>query len=616
MQQPPIQDYAIIGDGRSAALISRLGSIDWLCWPRFDSPACFSSLLDPEKGGRFSIRPTGRSLVDRRYLPGTNVLETSFHLPDGEVSLVDFMPVASEEEKAGELLPDHDLVRLLVCEEGTAEIEVEFAPAPGFGLDPRPLKASAGPMGIRTRAGRGMLIFRSDAGDALRVEGRAARGKLVLREGEAVVFSLSYSQEGPAVLFPLPSYRDALERTVAWWRSWSSKMKYEGPYREQVLRSALALKLLIYAPSGAVIAAPTTSLPEEPGKEKNWDYRFCWLRDASFMLRALFGLGFRDEAEAFMSWLLHSTRLTHPRLRVLYNVYGETSGKETNLPLRGYRGARPVRVGNLAETQLQLDVYGEVLDAAAQFIYQGGTFDRETARMLTGFGDYVCQNWRLPDEGIWEVRTGRRHHTHSRVLCWAAMDRLVELCVKGFMHPAAPTSKYWSVRQEIRQDVETHGWNEDKQSYISVYGTPHVDSVLLLFPWYGFEDASSPRMRSTYARVQEELSAGDGLLYRYRTMGGDREGAFGVCSFWAAEYLARGGGSVEDARRLFTRLLRYANDVGLYAEEIDPDGGAALGNFPQGFTHVGVINAAIAIEERIVGQRKLPHHVLPRRERR
>lgn len=599
-----------MGDGRSAALISKAGSVDWLCWPRFDSPAFFSSLLDEEKGGRFSLRPTAVHATSRRYLPHTNVLETTFLTSGGKITCTDFMPVASEEEKRRELMADHELIRLVVCEAGEVELEVEVLPRPAYGLAPPRLRRVHPRLGASWRVGRGMARLRSEPPSVLAPDRGALRGRLRMRAGESVVFSLTYSQEAPATLPPLDVARETLARTIAWWRSWVGRMTYDGPYREEVARSALTLKLLIYAPSGAVIAAPTTSLPEEPGGEKNWDYRFCWLRDASFTVRALFGLGYQREAEAFLSWLLHTTRLTHPRLQVLYDVYGETSGRERVLPLRGYRGARPVRVGNGAADQLQLDIYGEVIDAAAQFVHQGGRFDRDTRDLLVGMGNFVCENWRRADQGIWEVRVGRHHHTHSRVLCWTALNRLVELCAGGHIDPG-PRERFESARERIRRDVETNGWSEARQSYVSVYGTEHIDSVLLLLPWYGYADAGAERMVRTYRRIVRELSVGDGLLLRYRAMGGAREGAFGLCSFWAVDYLARGGGTLREAEEVFTHLLAAANDVGLYGEEIHPGTLDALGNFPQGFTHVGLINAALALRGRALGEPLPPQHDVP-----
>lgn len=611
MPQPAIQDYAVIGDCRSAALVSRQGSIDWLCWPRFDSPSLFGAILDEARGGSFRIAPTERHLIERSYLPRTNVVQTRFRTEQGTLTLLDLMPVASEEEKERLLLPDHELLRLVRCEEGEVEIEIHYDPRPRFGQIERPL-VSHGQFGLWIDDGsKGQLVLRSSV--ALEIKGRGARARVVLREGEELVFQLSFTQEAPAVFPPLEEAPAAVERTVSWWRSWVGRMRYDGPYREQVIRSALTLRLLIYAPSGAVVAAPTSSLPEQIGGDKNWDYRYCWLRDASFTVRALFGLGFHGEAEAFVSWLLHSTRLSRPRLNVLYDVYGETPACEREIDLAGYRGSRPVRIGNAAKDQLQLDVYGEVIDAVAQYIYQGGELDKETGRMLIAFGNYVCDNWDRPDEGIWEVRSGRYPHVHSRVLCWTALDRLIELHRKGHVF-RAPEERFVRVRRRIRQDVIRHGWNPEVKSYVQVVGTDHVDAALLLFPWYGFEPAGSWRMRKTYERIRRLLEADGHLFYRYATHGGRDEGAFGISSFWAAEYLARGGGSLDEAREAFEGLLRFGGELSLCSEEVDPQSGEALGNFPQGFTHVGLINAALAIHERMQGIKAIPHHVQRQRE--
>ena len=599
-----IGDHAVIGDGRSAALVARDGTIDWLCWPRFDSPAVLARLLD-RRGGAFATAPVGPFRVARRYLPGTNVLETRFAAPGAELTLLDCMPVAEEETSARALLPERELLRIARCERGEVELEVSLDARPGFGKAPRRWR-DAGELGFQLRTGRELFVLRAEPRLALGPDGGVA-GCVRLRAGQSARFSLTHATEAPAVLPPLGARaEEALARTVALWRAWAGRIHYQGPFREAVIRSALVLKLLAYAPSGAILAAATTSLPEQLGGALNWDYRYCWLRDASLTARALFGLGFDEEAQAFAGWLLHSTRLTRPALGVLYDVYGRPSPPERALDLEGYAGSRPVRVGNAARGQLQLDVYGEVVDAAAQLVRRGIALDRETGRMLASFGRYVCEHWREPDEGIWEPRGGRHQQTYSKVLCWVALDRLLELQRGGHLVRADP-QRLARERDRIRDAVEREGWSEELQSYTQTFGGREVDAALLRLSWYGYLPPSSPRMRSTARRVQQELGAGRGLLYRYRRAPAWREGAFGICGFWAAEHLALGGGSAEEAASRIEGLLAFANDVGLFAEEIDPDTGEALGNFPQAFTHLGLVNACLTLQDRLTGREQLGH---------
>ncbi|MFL5534108.1 MAG: glycoside hydrolase family 15 protein [Gemmatimonadales bacterium] len=616
-----IGDYAAIGDGRSLALVGRDGSIDWLCWPRFDSPSLFGRMLDPS-AGHWRIAPVAPFRTERRYIEDTNVLQTRFITEAGTVVLIDLMPVCSEKEKEDLLLPEREVLRLIECEQGEVEIEWSFEPRPGYGLR-TPAVRQAGQLGLRAETGAGLVNLRTD----LPLEfssGGIAGGRARLSSGTTAHSSLTFAAEGPAVLPPLGERSHAaLSRTVQWWQRWASTARYDGPCREAVIRSVLALKLMVFSPSGAVRAAPTSSLPERIGGPFNWDYRFCWLRDASLTVRALTGLGYMDEAHAFVNWLLHATRLTRPELRVLYDVYGNMPPDERTLDrLAGYRGSRPVRIGNLAVEQRQLDVYGEVIDAVTHFVQVGGSLDRETQRVLRGWGEYICRHWDEPDEGIWEPRTGRANHTHSRVLSWVALDRLLQLHAKDHVR-WAPRAKFEDNREAIRRQVETRAWNPSLKSYVAEAEGDRVDATLLLLAWYGFESATSERMRQTYQRIRERLGAGDGLLYRYQRIKepekeGDpvspSEGAFGICSFWAVEYLALGGGSVDEARQLFERLCGYANDVGLFAEEIDPATGAALGNFPQAFTHVGLINAAISLARRLEGETPMPRQVPEKRE--
>jgi len=601
-----IGDYAVIGDCRSVALVSRAGSIDWLCWPRFESPSLFAALLDREKGGRFMLRPTGRFNAARRYVGDTNVLETTFRTAQGVLRLTDFMPVDSEENKRRTLWADHQILRIVECVQGEVEIEVYCDPRPDYARR-YPLLRDRGHLGIYYEDRGRVFILRSELPLALSADGTAACARLVLRQGERRCLSAVYTEGEPAFIPPLGQEAERrLQASLRWWEEWASRCAYDGPYRNAVMRSALCLKLMAYAPSGAVVAAPTTSLPESLGGVRNWDYRYCWLRDASLTLQSLYDLGYRHEAEAFLSWLLHTTQMSLPELQILYDVYGETRLAEHELDhLAGFAGSRPVRIGNDARSQLQLDIYGEVLDAVYEFIRRGGRLDRATARMLMGLGETVCRRWQEPDDGIWELRGGRRPHTHSRAMCWVALDRLLKLHEENYLR--VPVRRYTETRDAIRDQIERRGYNENLQSYVSVLDGDDVDASLLLLGRYGYADPASERLRRTCARIQERLGH-DGLLYRYLADCDGLppgEGAFGICSFWAVDCKARQG-DVDGAVVIFEHVLTYANDLGLFAEEIDPGTGALLGNFPQAFTHVGLIDAALTLAQAHQGKRREP----------
>jgi len=614
VNQPSIADYAIIGDCRSAALVSRFGSIDWLCWPRFDSGSWFSALLDEDKGGRWRISPAQPFESHRRYRENSNVLETSFETATGAIRIHDAMSVASDDEPSGLQLPEHEIVRLVECTRGEVDVATVFEPRPRYATKPPRLR-SRGKLGFWVDVGSHCLFLRTDA--QLTAKGDSVLGRQRLRAGELLRFSLSFNSDAPAQLPPLENLHHTIERTDAWWKRWIRTVRYEGRYRAAMIRSALVLKLLTYGPSGAIVAAPTTSLPERLGGSFNWDYRYCWLRDASFTIRAMLALGHWAEASAFIGWLIHSTRLTRPRLRVLYDVFGNPIKRERVLPhLRGYRDSRPVRVGNAVQNQLQLDVYGEVIDAAVRVIRAGGSFDSDTRAMLRDFGAYVCTHWRDADEGIWEPRSGRVSHTHSRVLCWVALKGLLELHWKGHLGRHARIDDFREARDEIRREITTRCWNQQLQSYVVSPGSEEVDSSLLTLALYEFEPADSPRMRGTYERIRKTLGAGPALFLRNAELASQGDGAFGLCSFWAAQYLAEGGGTLAEAKQIFETTLGFANDVGLLAEEVDPRTGAPLGNFPQGFTHLGLINAALSIRQRelrgVAGDdRAAPPQVVP-----
>jgi GH15 family glucan-1,4-alpha-glucosidase len=595
---PSISDYGAIGDCRSLALVSRQGSIDWLCWPRFDSSSIFGRILDNEKGGFWSITPSQPCRLSRSYVRDSNVLQTHFACSGGAATLTDFMVVFPEKLKGKSLVADHELVRRLVCTEGKIEIEINFCPRSSYGAEPLEIR-DRGKLGLRMDIEPGALWLRSNVSLAIGKE--VAHASIVMQAGDVLEFSLSYSEQAPAVL---PCLGERLERaidlSIKWWQQWAAKGNYHGPFREAVVRSALILKLLAYSPSGAVLAAPTTSLPERIGDALNWDYRYCWLRDASLTVRALLGLGYIEEAEGFLTWLLHSTRLTQPELEILYTVFGQRAPREIALGhLSGHCKSHPVRVGNDARNQLQLDVYGEVIDASAQYLEHGGQFSRSTQKVLVGFGKFVAKNWDQPDEGIWEPRTGRQNNTHSRLLCWTALDQLLKLAEKGLLG-GVPRESFTRERERIRDQIQRRAWNHRLASYVSVLDGDSLDATLLRIPWYGFEPASSASMKSTYTKVRERLGSRDGLLHRYER--NPPEGAFGICGFWEVEYLALGGGTLTDAEKLFSSLLRFSNDLGLFAEEIDPESGDALGNFPQAFTHVGLISAALTLDEKSRGE--------------
>jgi GH15 family glucan-1,4-alpha-glucosidase len=580
----PIADYGLIGDCRSAALVSSDGSIDWLCLPRFDSPSIFSALLDERRGGRFRIRPSAPFKVQRRYVSETNVLETTFVTESGTAILRDLMPVSSEEEKNHRLVPDHEILREIEGLAGEVELEILYEPRLDYGYT-APRLRDEGKLGIWSREASAAIVLQADVQLSLVNENHAAVGRYLMEAGKIRHFSLSYTENEPAVLSQLgEAARARVRGSIAWWQQWASTCSYTGPYRDMVIRSLLALKLMAYAPSGAVVAAPTTSLPERIGGSRNWDYRYCWLRDASYTMRALISLGYREEAQSFLGWLMHATRLSRPSLQVLYDVFGESRIRERELThLEGYARSRPVRAGNGAADQLQLDVYGEVVDAAAELASQGGTIDRETGRLLNDLGKAVCARWKEPDAGIWELRSEPAHHTHSKVLCWAALNRLIEMHEAGYLR--ADVKRFAATAADIRAEIETNGFDSNTGSFTRVFGSSDVDACLLVLPHFGFVKASDPRMLSTLARIRNELGRGS-LLYRYERTIDDGlepgEGCFGVCGFWAVECEARAGNRTAAAES-FEDLLGYSNDLGLFASprRLTPAVGTSWATFPR-----------------------------------
>ena len=546
----------------------------------------------------------GRFRSTRRYIEDTPVLETTFHGDNGTGKLIDLMPVISEEHKLRELWPDHEVLRILECTDGEIDLEVLWEPRPDYARAKPPI-CDRGELGFCQEHRAALAILRSDFDLQLADDRRSVQGRVTLRAGERRFLSFGFAHYEPAIVPRLGDQAlERFERSIGWWQNWAQQCTYAGEYRDAVVRSAITLKLMTYAPSGAVVAAPTTSLPERVGGVRNWDYRYCWLRDASLTLQALYDLGYTSEAEAFLSWLLYTTRITWPELQVVYDVFGETNLREKELEyLAGYEGSRPVRVGNAADRQFQLDTYGELIDAVYEFVSRGGRLDRATRRLLVGLGRTVCDRWRDPDEGIWEIRSRRRHHTLSKAMCWVALDRLLRLHEEG--HIKVPVDRFAAERDSIREETERNGYSERLESYVAAFDLEDVDASLLLLARYGYVDTKSSRMTSTYERVTQRLEK-HGLLHRYLSDHDglpSGEGTFGICSFWAVEYLARTG-LTDDARSRFEHLLSYCNDVGLLAEEIDPDKGEPLGNFPQAFTHVGLIDAALTLAAGVRDRRR------------
>ena len=586
----PIADYAVVGDGRTLALISRAGDIEWLCLPNLDGRSIFGSLLDAEKGGRFSIRAVDGAAVARRYRDDTNILETDHESANGRFRVVDFMALGG----ARDLAPEREIVRIVQPLSGEGEGELAFRPAPDYGRM-RARIVSRGERAV-TFADRGQLhLLRASVPLTVGENGVSARFTVTGRE--PAVFSLSFSAMAPAVI---PRLGDAaltrLKTAETWWCDWISQCAYKGPWRAAVVRSALALKLLQFNLSGAIAAAATTSLPEVIGGERNWDYRFCWLRDAAFTLRAFVDLGFWREGRAFFDWLMHSTRQTQPFLHPLYDVFGRSNVPERTLErLSGYRDSKPVRVGNAAARQFQLDVYGAVVGAAKDFAERGHTLGPFEQRLLRRFGQMVCAKWCEPDNGIWEFRGPRHHHTYSKAMAWSALDDLIWLADHCAMD--IPREAFESARAAVREAIMKDGVNHAEGRFKGAFDYDYPDASLLLIARTHLVEAGDPVMAATWKMIDERLRSGP-LVYRY-PQGGDllkgNEGAFVICGFWAAEYLARAG-RLDEAMEQFDAMLKYANDLGLYSEEVDPGDKTMLGNFPQAFSHTGLINAALAIE--------------------
>jgi GH15 family glucan-1,4-alpha-glucosidase len=578
-----IEDYALVGDTQTAALIGRDGSVDWLPFPRFDSGACFAALLGGRDNGRWSIAPRGEIVSSRRrYRRGTLVLETELETAAGAIRLIDFMPIRTRAP---------DLVRIVECTRGQVEVETDLVIRFDYGRTVPWVRRRED--ALTATAGPDALCLRSDV--ELRGEGLATRGDFTLREGEQRTFVCTWFPSHQRLPRPLNAH-SALADTEAWWRAWEARCRYEGPARDAVVTSLAVLKALTYAPTGGMVAAATTSLPEWPGGVRNWDYRYCWLRDATLTLYALMVNGYTEEAIAWREWLLRSAAGDPDRLQIMYGVAGERRLDEHELPwLAGYEGSRPVRVGNAASGQLQLDVYGELIDSFYQARRFGIEPDPWAWRLESALVQALETRWREPDHGIWEVRGPARHFTHSKVMCWVAFDRAIKSIERLGLE--GPIDRWRMVRDEIHAEVCRHGFDAARNTFTQSYDGPELDASLLLIPLVGFLPATDARVVGTVAEIERVLVR-DGLVLRYLThprgqVDGlpEGEGFFLPCSFWLVDALVLQGRR-DEAHRLFERLLALRNDVGLLSEEYDAEDKRLVGNLPQAFTHLALVNSA------------------------
>ncbi len=597
----PIEDYGLIGDMYTAALVGINGSIDWLCIPHFDSPSVFAALLDADKGGHFSIAALAANVTCKQfYWPDTNVLVTRFLTHGGAAELTDFMPVS---QPPGDKPRRHQLIRRLTVQRGTVTFRIECRPAFNYARDKHETHFIDGgarfhspdlDLGLATRT-------------PLQLEGNGAVAEFTLGEGETTVFVLREleSNIGCGDCLSVEDAETCFRDTVQYWRDWLSQCRYTGRWRETVYRSALALKLLTFEPTGAIVAAPTCSLPEGIGGERNWDYRYTWIRDSAFTIYAFLRLGFTQEAERFMQYLSSICLNAKPdgSLQIMYGIDGRTQLTEETLDhLEGYKGSRPVRIGNGAYDQLQLDIYGELLDAAYLYNKHGAPISYDTWLSLRHFVNWVCDNWRRKDEGVWEIRSGQQAFVYSKLMCWVAVDRGLRLAEKRSF--PAERERWLKVRDEIYEDIMEKGWNANRKAFVQYYGSDSLDAANLTMPLMFFVSPTDPRMLQTLDATLLPPHRGglvsNNLVFRYNTeettdgLSGE-EGTFNICTFWLVEARTRAGRfdkrRLEEARLMFERMLGFANHVGLYAEETGPSG-EGLGNFPQAFTHLALISAA------------------------
>jgi GH15 family glucan-1,4-alpha-glucosidase len=583
-----IEDYGLIGDCRSAALVGRNGSIDWLCWPRFDSAACLAALLGDARNGRWSIAPVGPHRVSRSYRGETMIIETVFEAEAGTVAVIDFMPVGE---------PTPSVIRIVEGRGGKVPMRMTLALRFDYGSSVPWVTRLPDGNGVGAIAGPNLVALRTPV--KLRGEDLSTAAEFTVTDGQRIPFVLAY---GPSHR-PPPDPIDpeaALSATEAFWRDWSARCTYNGHRRPAVIRSLLTLKALTYAETGGIVAAPTTSLPEQLGGSRNWDYRYCWVRDATLTLITLMGAGYFDEAKAWRDWLHRAVAGSPDDLQIMYGIAGERRLAEWEVPwLPGYGGASPVRIGNAASDQLQLDVWGEMMDAL-HLAREGGIDVLPAAWNVQRVAlEHLESIWRAPDDGIWEVRGGRRHFTHSKVMAWVAFDRCIRDAEKYGLD--APLERWRNVRDEIHRTVCAQGFDAGRGTFTQSFGSPELDASLLLIPDVGFLPIDDPRVAGTIAAIERELVV-DGLVMRYRTESGKDglppgEGVFLPCSFWLADAYQKQGRDAE-ANALLDRLLALRNDLGLLSEEYDVRAGRQVGNFPQAFSHFALVRSALSLHDR------------------
>jgi GH15 family glucan-1,4-alpha-glucosidase len=596
----PIEEHGVIGDLHTVALVGVDGTIDWCCLPRFDAPAVFGALLDKDKGGELSLRARGTVRHRQLYLPDSNVLMTRYLGERSVGEVVDFM--VPHGAGLNESSADHLIVRRVQAVRGRVQFDLRCRPAFDFARAPHTIHLVEG-VGAVFESPSGRLVLRSTA--PLSIDGDAAVASFDLDEGERVELLLNWG--GRVRPVHRGEAEDLFAATMRYWQSWLRGSRYTGRWREMVERSALCLKLLVHQPSGALVAAPTTSLPEALGADRNWDYRFTWVRDAAFTLYALMSLGFTEEAAGFMEWLEARCRETPmgEGLQILYGIDGRREVPELVLDhLDGYRGSRPVRVGNDAAMQRQLDIYGELMDSVYLFNKYGSPISWELWTALSRQLDWLANHWEQPDDGLWEVRGGRERFTYSAVMTWVAFERAQRLARQRGL--PAPVIRWRDVGDRAYEQVQEHGWSEERGAYVQSFGSKRLDASLLVLPLVKFTGPKDPRFLATLDRIGEELVQ-DSLVQRYEADGwdglGGKEGSFSLCSFWYVEALTRAG-RLAESRLTFEKMLTYANHVGLYAEEIGP-AGEALGNFPQAFTHLALISAAVNLDRALRGEQRI-----------